>query len=251
MEVAQTWFRKADMGDGVTLIWEPHAHPTTACNIWHIAGRDRDLLVDSGMGVMSLRGYLAGITDRPILALGTHSHFDHVGCHHEFPRRLMHTAEAAIMAAPSRDNMAIEGWVRADTFTALPHEGFEPESYMVKAAPVTDPVEEGDVIDLGDRVFRVLHLPGHSPGSIGVIEDATGRFFSGDAIFEGHLHDDVYHSVPEDFALTMARIRELPVTALHGGHGRSVERARMVEIANDYIAGRRERGCPVARRIPA
>ena len=95
----------------------------------------------------------------------------------------------------------------------------------------------------------MLPLAGHSRGSIGVIELPTGRFFPGDAIFEGHLHDDVYHSVPEDFVLTMARIRELPVTALHGGHGRSVDGARMVEIANDYIAGRRERGCPVARRI--
>ena len=250
MEVAQTWFRKAAMGNGVTMIWEPHAHPTTACNIWHIAGRDRDLLVDSGMGVASLRAYLAGITDRPILALGTHSHFDHIGCHHEFATRLMHRAEAAIMAAPTRDNMAIEGWVRADTFTALPDPGFEPESYHVKAAPVTDPVAEGDVIDLGNRVFRVLHLPGHSPGSIGVFEDATGLFFSGDAIFDGHLHDDVYHSVPEEFVLTMARIRELPASALHGGHGASVGRDRMVAIANEYIAGRRARGCPAAARIP-
>ena len=49
---------------------------------------------------------------------------------------------------------------------------------------MTRALDEGDVIDLGDRVFKVLHLPGHSRGSIGLLEEATGVFFSGDVIYE-------------------------------------------------------------------
>ncbi|MBT7646704.1 MAG: MBL fold metallo-hydrolase, partial [Rhodospirillaceae bacterium] len=177
MEVAKTWFSLRRFGDSVTMLWEPHAAPSTRCNIWHIAGRDRDLLIDTGMGVNPLAPEIAKLSDRSVLCFGSHSHFDHVGGHHEFDRRLMHPAEAGIMAAPDRDNMIIEGWVRPDTFDFLPHAGFEPERYTVQAAPITDPVGDGDLIDLGDRVFRVLHLPGHSPGSCGVYEEATGLFF--------------------------------------------------------------------------
>ena len=244
MEVAADWFRMERLADGVTMIWEPHADPTCRCNIWHVAGRDRDLLVDTGMGVLSLRAFLAGITDRPIVCLGTHSHFDHSGCNHEFGVRLMHRAEAGIMAAPTRESLTIEGWVTASSFMALPYAGFDPETYMIKAAPVTDPVDEGDVVDLGDRIFRVLHLPGHSPGSIGVIEDATGIFFSGDTIFDGPLHDDVYHSSPEAFVETMERIKELPASVVHGGHRRSVGRERMIELADAFIEAGRPALCP-------
>jgi glyoxylase-like metal-dependent hydrolase (beta-lactamase superfamily II) len=242
--VAQQWFHRRSFSDGVTMLWEPHAHPSTRCNIWHIAGRDRDLLFDTGMGVMPLAPEIAKLSGRPVLCFGSHSHFDHVGGHHEFPERLMHAAEAEIMARPDRDNMIIEGWVRTDTFDALPYRDFAPERYTVQAAPITRPVDDGDVIDLGDRVFEVLHLPGHSPGSCGVLERATGLFFSGDVILDGKLLDDLYHSVPEDFVESMERIRELPVTTVHAGHHKSFGRDRMCEIAEDYIKGRRRAGCP-------
>ncbi len=41
------------MGDDVTLIDEPFIHEFYRCNVWHVRGRDRDMLVDSGMGVVS------------------------------------------------------------------------------------------------------------------------------------------------------------------------------------------------------
>ncbi|MGY8998203.1 MAG: MBL fold metallo-hydrolase, partial [Alphaproteobacteria bacterium] len=93
--------------------------------------------------------------------------------------------------------------------------------------------------------FEVLHLPGHSPGSCGVFEPASGLFFSGDVILNGKLLDDLYHSVPEDFVASMERIKELPVSTVHAGHHESFGRDRMCEIAEDYIWGRRQAGCPI------
>ena len=43
----------------------------------------------------------------------------------------------------------------------------------------------GDVIDLGDRAFEVIHTPGHSPGGIGLLERKTGIFLSGDIVYDG------------------------------------------------------------------
>ena len=54
LQIAERWFEEKHIGDGITLLWEPHVIPLMRCNIWHLRGRDRDLLIDTGMGVGSL-----------------------------------------------------------------------------------------------------------------------------------------------------------------------------------------------------
>ena len=111
--------------------------------------------------------------------------------------------------------------------------------YEVRAAPATRLLDDGDVIDLGDRTFDVLHLPGHSPGSIGLWEAATGVLFSGDALYDGPLLDELDGSDIDAYVATIERLRELPVTVVHGGHERSFGRDRLVELCDAYLARRR------------
>ncbi len=54
MRLADRWFERTRIDDDITLLWEPHVDRLGRCNIWHVRGRDRDLLVDSGMGISSL-----------------------------------------------------------------------------------------------------------------------------------------------------------------------------------------------------
>ncbi len=60
---ADTWYRVQPLADGVTHIDEPHIKPFYRCNIWHVRGRDRDLLLDSGMGVVSLRRQITALAE--------------------------------------------------------------------------------------------------------------------------------------------------------------------------------------------
>ena len=84
LRVADQWYESRTLHDGVTLIRETHVHPDLRCNIWHLRGRDRDLLIDSGLGLVSLRDEMSQLLDREVLAVASHTHFDHIGCHHEF-----------------------------------------------------------------------------------------------------------------------------------------------------------------------
>ena len=79
-------------------------------------------------------------------------------------------------------------------------------------------IEEGDVLDLGNRTLQVLHTPGHSPGGISLYEAATETLFSGDIIYDGPLIEDAYHSNLDDYARSLQRLRELPIRTVHGGH---------------------------------
>lgn len=246
-QVARDWYKCRTLQDGVAHIHEIHVASWLRCNIWHVRGRDRDLIIDTGMGLRPLIGEIAQLSERPVTAIMTHCHFDHAGGMHEFPDRCGHRAEAEIIAAPTAANtVADSGYIRAETFTALPYAGFSHEDYLVRPAPLTGYLDEGDVIDLGDRVFNIFHLPGHSPGSIALFEAATGTLFSGDVVYDGILIDDLYHSDPEILSESHARLRDLPITAVHAGHFRSFGYDRMIKILNDYRAGGRRMGDPEA-----
>ena len=93
LPVAARWFSRRDAGDGVTWITEPHVHPLIRCNVWHVRGRERDLLVDTGLGVSSLREEIQDLAGRPLTAIATHVHYDHAGSLHEFEDRRIHASE--------------------------------------------------------------------------------------------------------------------------------------------------------------
>jgi glyoxylase-like metal-dependent hydrolase (beta-lactamase superfamily II) len=237
MQIAtpETWYETASVGDGITHIWEPHIRPFYRCNIWHVRGRDRDMLVDSGMGVVSLRAQIPLVSERRLVAVASHSHFDHIGTHHEFASRLVHPAESAIMARPTRANTVADKYVTDDIFTALPPGDYDSARYNVIPAPATGLIEDGDMVELGDRHFEVLHLPGHSPGSIALWEKESGILFSGDAIYDGDLAYDNADSDIADYIASAERLRALPVRVVHGGHFASFGRERLVELCDAFI----------------
>ena len=234
----ESWYETRSLADGVTHIWEPHIKPFYRCNIWHLRGRERDLLVDSGMGVVSLREQVAIVAERPLIAVASHTHFDHIGTHHEFAERAVHRAEADLMAAPGRAETLADPYVTDEIFTALPPGDYDSARYRVTPAPATRLLEEGDVIDLGDRRFEVLHLPGHSPGGIGLWEAATGILFAGDTVYDGPLIDDCYHSDMDDYIASMERLLKLPARVVHGGHFPSFDGARMRELVRAFLEER-------------
>src|SRR5204863_3736714 len=122
--------------------------------------------------------------------------------------------------------------------TAAPYRGFSPRTHALRGCEPTRTLREGDIVDLGDRCFEVLHLPGHSAGSIGLWEAATGVLFSGDAVYDGPLLDELDGCDIPAYVDTVRRLRELPVTVVHGGHEPSFGRRRLVELCDAYLRRR-------------
>jgi glyoxylase-like metal-dependent hydrolase (beta-lactamase superfamily II) len=252
LPIADRWFERRTIDASITLLWEPHVIPLMRCNIWHVQGRDRDLVIDTGMGICSLLDEMNDLLDKSVTAVATHGHGDHIGGHHEFDDCVVHPLEAESLChdllgslEPRKawgeliDALAETGYdVSAPYFvTALP-EGYALDSYRQRPARGLRHIEAGDVIDLGDRAFEVLHLPGHSPGSIGLWEPSTGTLFSGDAIYDGPLLDGLADSSIEDYCQTMERLIELPVEVVHAGHDPSFGRGRLQELARNYLTSR-------------
>lgn len=254
LRIADRWYDRKKISDDITLVYEPWVHPFLRCNIWHVRGRDRDLLIDTGLGVSSLKDAISDMIDKPLAAVATHVHYDHVGCLHEFDERIMHRVEAPRMTDYReftwlKKTDFLEDYVthgNTDGFdeyliNRAPYEGFNVEGYRITSTTVTRPVDEGDIIDLGNRHFEVMHLPGHSPGSMGLWEAGTGTLFSGDALYDGTLLDELPDSSITDYIETMKRLRDLPVSAVHGGHEPSFGGERMRELIDSYLTMRDKR----------
>ncbi len=242
MICAEDWYEIIRMSDDVTLIHEPWIKPFFRCNMWHVRGRDQDLLFDTGLGHFSLRRHVKLVSERELSCVASHTHFDHIGCHHEFDQCSVHEAEAEILQDPRNDRTAADRYANEEMFDALP-KGWSTTNYRVKPAMPKRLLHEGDVIDLGNRAFEVIHTPGHSPGGIGLFERKTGIFLSGDVIYDGPLIDDAYHSNPADYVKTLERISALPVTVVHGGHFPSFGRLRYHQLIEEYVEGKRQPGC--------
>ncbi len=240
------WYECMAVAHGLTLIHEPWIKPFFRCNIWHVAGQDRDLLFDSGLGHFGLKAHVPLVAGRPLLAVASHTHFDHIGSHHEFPDRAVHAAEAKFLADPRNEWTLADKYATGEMFIAPPG-GWETSRYAIKPAPAGRLLLEGDIIGLGDRSFQVIHTPGHSPGGIGLYEAATGIFLSGDIIYDGPLIDDTYHSNIETYVETLERLRSLDVSIVHGGHFPSFGPVRYRQLIDEYLLGKRKAGCHLGR----
>ncbi|GAA1788397.1 MBL fold metallo-hydrolase [Leucobacter iarius] len=241
LPIVDRWFVSESMEDGITRIEEPYADEFLRGNIWHVAGDDRDLVVDSGLGIGSLRTEFPELfANNPVLVV-THAHLDHMGSAYEFADLRAHALEP--LHAPHGTS------IRGDVLAAqlglsetLPEllvtartRSCDPERYEVRPVVATVTVAEGDVIDLGNRRLQILHLPGHTPGSICLFDWDSGALFSGDVVYDDDLLDDLFESDDQAYVRSMHRLRDLPVRTVYPGHGESFNGHRLREIIDSYL----------------
>lgn len=217
--------------------------------MWHVPGRDVDLLVDAANGIGPLLPHVLPLTSgKPVIAFATHGHFDHVGGLHEFDDRRVHEADADMTRAPYGMRLCREDFpddaeeifayygveVPELVVTAVPSEDFDLAGWVTPGAEPTTLLVEGDRLDLGDRVFTVLHTPGHTAGSACLFDESDGTLFTGDALYvDAKLSWDDEASM----AFSLERLRDLDARIVHAGHERSFDGAEARATAEKVRAG--------------
>jgi glyoxylase-like metal-dependent hydrolase (beta-lactamase superfamily II) len=232
------WFHTRELAPGVFVTLEPAVDPMFRATMVTVLGRDRDLQWDFGNGILPLHPALP-LSGKPVIAVASHAHVDHIGGFHEFPDRLGHAAESLGFAGePGFETFADEFRTWPDVVSTVPHDSWDQSHWSLRPAPLTGTLAEGDRIDLGDRLFTVLHLPGHSPGGIGLLDDHDGLFLTGDAIYDEEILDDLEGASIPGYLRTMDRLRSIDCRLAVGGHGPEMTQVRMQAIAEDYLRRR-------------
>lgn len=122
-----------------------------------LVGNERALLIDSGMTIKNAREIAQSLTHLPIQLLNTHADRDHIGSNYEFDAFYMNPSECSNF--------------------------YKTQNNKGKIIPVWD----GDVIDLGERPLEIITIPGHTPGSLAVLDKKNRVLISGDPIQDGDI----------------------------------------------------------------
>ena len=241
IRMAEQPFSVEKVHDGVFMLREVFYESLNQANIWLVQGSSSDLVIDTGIGLWDLPGFLRQqglIGEKPVQAVATHMHYDHSGGLHQFEKFSIHSLEADAIRKGNQYDIA-RVFLKGDVIAVPPSEGWKISDYRVEAAEPSTVLEEGHVFDLGDRSLRVLHFPGHTPGSIGLIDERARILFSGDTVYyPGPLIDWLPQSDVNAYIQTFKRLQDVSnhVDIVFTGHGDPFDSKRLHQLASDYVS---------------
>jgi glyoxylase-like metal-dependent hydrolase (beta-lactamase superfamily II) len=233
------WFEISEVAEDVFAISEPRHWEQVISYL--IAGEESALLLDTGMGIGNIQEVTGRLTEKPITVVNSHYHWDHIGDNHRFERIAIHAAEASLLEQEPDKGLLSEA-MRPENFWGSAPEGFNPAHYRILPSKATRLLAEGDLLDLGYRRLKVLHTPGHSPGSICLLAEEEGLLFAGDTIYAGPLYVQFEDSDFEDYRESMERLGGLASTldlVLPGHNQTPLDPHVLVEVREGFeqIAG--------------
>jgi hydroxyacylglutathione hydrolase len=200
-------------------------------NVYLLEDED-PMVVDTGTGmhVDSTLEEIAKIV--PLESIGrvvlTHSHYDHIGgaeaiCRATGARMYLHEAEAEPLRA---GDMSL-------TISRMFGKG-------VGEIDV-EPLKEGQTLRCGSSELEVVHTPGHSPGSITLLERKSGAAIVGDTVFcdGGVGRWDLPGGDLGKLRSSLRRLRTLGLMSMYPGHGSYAEgdAEHHLGLSAEYIEG--------------
>jgi glyoxylase-like metal-dependent hydrolase (beta-lactamase superfamily II) len=169
-----SWFTAKRVADGVWRIDDRGSD-----NMYLVEGKDRALLIDTGLGIGDLAGFVKSLTALPLTVVNTHGHPDHAGGNRQFTSVFAHPDDFEMTARFSG------GEYRAATVRRVLQETPELSALIFKdSSGLADPkllaATGGMVFDLGGRKLEVIETPGHTKGSICLMDAGNRLLFTGD-----------------------------------------------------------------------
>ena len=208
------WFTIDKIDDTTYIISEYRHWEETHCYL--LIGKERCLLIDTGLGICNIYDEVRKLTNKPVTAVATHIHWDHIGGHKYFSDFYAHKAEIDWLngkfplSKQTIQNMVID---RCN----LP-EGYDVSKYELFQGRPTKLLHGNEMLDLGDRKIKVLHTPGHSPGHLCFWEEERGYIFTGDLIYKDTLFAYYPSTDPKAYLHSLEMIAALPAKRLFPAH---------------------------------
>ena len=208
------WFTIDKIDESTFIISEYKHWEETHCYL--LIGSDRALLIDTGLGICNIYEQVRKLTAKPVTAIATHIHWDHIGGHKYFPDFYAHEAELDWLngkfplPVQAVQNMLTERCELPEDFDINKYDIFQGEPSRV--------LDDGDTIDLGGRTIQALHTPGHSPGHLCFWDAEKGYLFSGDLVYEGTLFANYPSTDPQSYLTSLEKIAVLPAKRIFPGH---------------------------------
>jgi glyoxylase-like metal-dependent hydrolase (beta-lactamase superfamily II) len=182
---ASDWFELYRVAPGVTAIYEPYQWQEVISYL--IEGSESALLFDTGNGIADIAEVVAGLTALPVAVLNSHTHYDHVGGNHAFAGiyGLDTPFTRSRQAGYRNSDIALE--VSPGALCKPLPAGVSPASHRGRPFTISRFINDGHVLDLGERRLEVVSVPGHTPDAIVLLDRDNGLMWTGDSFYEGPI----------------------------------------------------------------
>ncbi len=245
---ADPWFEVYRIRPGVFALYEPHQWEEVISYL--IVGRERALLLDTGLGVGNIRAVVSALTRLPVTVLNSHTHFDHVGGNADFQEILNVDDEYSRTNASGSVNRygAWDALAPERLCGTLPA-GVTRESYRIRPWKATRQVRDGERLDLGERTLEVIFTPGHTPDSLCLLDRDNRLLFTADTFYLGPIYLYVAETDVAAYERSIARLARLApaLDILLPGHNVPVaEAAYLLRVQQAFadVKARRVKGVP-------
>lgn len=208
----ESWFEVYKIRPGVYALYEPRQFQEVISYL--ILGQKRALLLDTGMGIASIRKVVSRLTPLPVIVLNTHTHADHVGGNAEFSEIWGIEGKYTLGNAKGTDEDWLKDWARPPQICGSLPPGFRADDYKIAPFTIKHHVRDGDEIDLGDRKLQVIQSPGHTPDSICLQDVENKLLFTGDSYYAGQIYLFVPETDLAAYEHSVARLAALKNVAL-------------------------------------
>ncbi|MDR2363637.1 MAG: MBL fold metallo-hydrolase [Spirochaetaceae bacterium] len=204
------------------------------CLCYLLTGKSHALLIDTGFGLGDLAALVKTLTDKPVWVVNTHAHFDHIGNNHRFPRFFLSRAEEEVF---QRHTDPAYLWRLSAALIPLPlrllaHSTLD-RIYKPKPLGIKTGIDDGYVFDPGGRSVEVVATPGHSPGSLCLLDRERRPLFTGDTLCDWWVLLNLeFCAAPEVYGASLERLSRLAGAydrIYPGHHGFPVSRDRLEE----------------------
>jgi glyoxylase-like metal-dependent hydrolase (beta-lactamase superfamily II) len=179
------WFEVYEVGPDIFAIYEPFQWQEVISYL--IVGNEEALLFDTGNGLGDIKAVVDQLTDKPVVVLNSHTHFDHIGGNYQFERVLSVSTKFSIANSQGVKNDIVTMEASPEALCKDLPAGTSQADHQIKPFSIAGTVSEGDVIDLGSRKLEVLQIPGHTDDAIALLDREAGFLWTGDTFYEGPI----------------------------------------------------------------
>lgn len=163
------WFTIESVDNDTYVISEYSHWEETHCYL--LLGTNKAVLIDTGLGVSSIKDVIDVLTELPLSVITTHAHWDHIGGHNLFEDISVHALEVDWLSGQFPLPLSVVKSNLLKDQCQFPQH-FNIDNYRIYQGQPTTILNDGNIIDLGNRKLQVIHTPGHSPGHICLYEKA-------------------------------------------------------------------------------
>jgi glyoxylase-like metal-dependent hydrolase (beta-lactamase superfamily II) len=208
VDTDQIWYEVYKLTEDTYAIYEPFQFEEAISYL--AVGNEKGVVIDTGTGLGDLKTLIGELTDLPVSVINTHTHWDHIGANSQFDDISCYNhPECTGKLTDGVSSEKLYPSITGDSILKPLPENIDPETWSIPSVHPTHLFEDGHIFELGGRTLEIIYTPGHSPGSVCLLDKKNRILFTGDTFFPGPLYAHPEDVNIADYIVSIQKIEAL------------------------------------------